>query len=444
LRIGRGRTALVTERLPLALQAYRLLTAAATPLAPALVSHRLKHGKELPARLAERYGESKIARPPGPLVWVHGASVGELLSVVPLIERIGAKGFGILCTSGTVTSANLAERRLPKGAIHQFVILDAPRFVERFFDHWQPDLALFVESDLWPNLIMTSAARGIPLILVNGRVSERSFHRWRRVPAAIGALLRCFDLCLAQSAAHAERYRELGARHVRDTGNLKFDVPEPPADPAALAALRAALGGRTVIAGASTHAGEEMALIEAHRRLRGSHPGLITIIAPRHPDRGGGILEIARAADLKAALRSQGELPGRDTDIYVADTLGELGLIYRLAPIVFVGGSIASHGGQNPIEPVKLDAAILHGPHVWNFAEIYAALDQAHGAEAVIDADQLALRASAWLSNASERMAVVAAARKTVAALGGGLERTLAALEPYLMQIRLEQRVSDA
>jgi 3-deoxy-D-manno-octulosonic-acid transferase len=434
----------VAERLPFALQAYRLLTAAATPLAPALVSHRLKHGKELPARLTERYGESKIARPPGPLVWIHGASVGELLSVVPLIERIGAKGFGILCTSGTVTSANLAERRLPKGAIHQFVILDAPRFVERFFDHWQPDLALFVESDLWPNLIVTSAARGIPLILVNGRVSERSFRRWRRVPAAIGALLRCFDLCLAQSAAHAERYRELGARHVLDTGNLKFDVPEPPADPAALAALRAALGGRTVIAGASTHAGEEIALVEAHRRLRGSYPGLITIIAPRHPDRGSAILEIARAADLKAALRSQGELPDGDTEVYVADTLGELGLIYRLAPIVFVGGSIASHGGQNPIEPVKLGAAILHGPHVWNFAEIYAALDQARGAEAAIDADQLALRASAWLSNASERMAVVAAARKTVAALGGGLERTLAALEPYLMQIRLEQRVSDA
>jgi 3-deoxy-D-manno-octulosonic-acid transferase len=434
----------VTERLPFALQAYRLLTAAATPLAPALVSHRLKHGKELPARLAERYGESKIARPPGPLVWIHGASVGELLSVVPLIERIGAKGFGILCTSATVTSANLAERRLPKGAIHQFVILDAPRFVERFFDHWQPDLALFVESDLWPNLIMTSAARGIPLILVNGRVSERSFRRWRRVPGTIGALLRCFDLCLAQSAAHAERYRELGARNVRDAGNLKFDVPEPPAEPAALAALRAALGGRPVVAGASTHAGEETVLVEAHRRLRGSYPGLITVIAPRHPDRGGGILEIARAADLKAALRSQGELPSRDTDIYVADTLGELGLIYRLAPIVFVGGSIASHGGQNPIEPVKLDAAILHGPHVWNFAEIYTALDQAHGAEAITDVDQLALRASAWLSNANERMAVVAAARKTVAALGGGLERTLAALEPYLMQIRLEQRISDA
>jgi 3-deoxy-D-manno-octulosonic-acid transferase len=436
--------AVVPEGLPLTLHAYRLLMAAVTPLAPALISHRLKRGKELPARLNERYGESEVARPPGPLVWIHGASVGELLSVIPLIERISKKEFGVLCTSGTVTSANLAEQRLPKGAIHQFVILDTPRFVKRFFDHWRPDLALFVESDLWPNLIVTSAERGVPLILVNGRVSERSFNRWRRVPGTIAALLRRFDLCLAQSAAHAERYRELGAPHVATTGNLKFDVPEPPADPDSLAALRAAVGERTILAGASTHAGEEIMLIEAHRRLRGSFPRLLTVVAPRHPDRGPGILEIAQAANLKAALRSRGELPRPDTEVYVADTLGELGLIYRLAPIVFVGGSLASHGGQNPIEPIKLGAAILHGPHVWNFAEVYAALDKSHGAELVGDAEGLTLRAGAWLKDARARGAVVAAARETVATLGGGLERTLAALEPHLMQIRLEQRAPHA
>ena len=226
------------------------------------------------------------------------------------------------------------------------------------------------------------------MILVNGRLSERSFKRWRRVPGTIAALLRCFDLCLAQSAAHAGRYRDLGAPRIATTGNLKLDVPEPPADPDSLLALEAAIGERTVIAGASTHAGEETMLIEAHRRLRGSFPRLLTIIAPRHPDRGPGILEIAHAAGLKARLRSRGELPEPDTDIYVADTLGELGLIYRLAPIVFVGGSLASHGGQNPIEPIKLGAAILHGPHVWNFAEIYAALDKSHGAEQVTDVGQ--------------------------------------------------------
>ena len=434
----------MVERLPLTLHAYRLLTAAATPLAPVPVSNRLKHGKELPARLTERYGESTVARPPGPLVWVHGASVGELLAVIPLIERIRDKDFAVLCTSGTVTSANLAEQRLPKGAIHQFVILDTPRFVERFFDHWQPDLAIFVESDLWPNLIVASAERGIPLILVNGRLSERSFNRWRRVPGTIAALLGCFDLCLAQSDAHAGRYRDLGAPHIVTTGNLKLDVPEPPAQADGLAALKAAVGERTIITGASTHAGEETMLVEAHRRLRGSFPRLLTIIAPRHPDRGPGVLEIARAAGLEAALRSRGELPGPGTEIYVADTLGELGLIYRLAPIVFVGGSLAAHGGQNPIEPAKLGAAILHGPNVWNFAEIYSALDAVHGAEQVTDVGKLAVRMGALLKDGDARAGLVAAGRDTVDLLGGALDKTAAALEPYLMQIRLEHRIADA
>jgi 3-deoxy-D-manno-octulosonic-acid transferase len=438
------RVAIMLESLPGTIRAYRLLMAAAAPFAPTFLSHRLKHGKEHATRLNERYGETKTARPPGPLVWVHGASIGELLSVIPLIERIREKGFQVLCTSGTVTSANVAEQRLPPGVIHQFVTLDAPRFVRRFLDHWRPDLALFAEQDLWPNLITASAQRGIPLILVNGRLSERSFKRWRLVPGTIAALLRCFDLCLAQSAADAGRYRDLGAPRVGTTGNLKLDVPDPPVDPESLAAFKAAIGQRIVFAAASTHAGEETAVIETHRRLRHSFPGLLTIIAPRHPDRGCGIIEIANAAGLNSALRSRGELPGPDTDIYVADTLGELGLIYRVAPIVFVGGSLASHGGQNPIEPIKLGAAVLHGPHVWNFAEIYEALDKAHGAEQVTDVGKLAVRIGAWLTDAEARRSIVAAGRETVALLGGGLDRTVAALEPYLMQIRLERREADA
>jgi 3-deoxy-D-manno-octulosonic-acid transferase len=434
----------VPERLPLTLRAYRLLTAALAPLAPVLISRRRKRDKEHVARTNERYGASAVARPPEPLVWVHAASVGELLAVIPLIERIREKEFAVLCTSGTVTSANLAERRLPQGTIHQFITLDVPRYVGRFFDHWRPDLALFVESDLWPNLIMTGARRGVPLILVNGRLSERSFKRWHLVPGTIAALLRCFDLCLAQSAVDAGRFRDLGAPRIATTGNLKLDVPEPPANADSLTALKTAIGGRPVIAGASTHAGEETMLIEAHRRLRASFPRLLTVVVPRHPERGPGILEIARAANLEAALRSRGELPRSETEIYVADTLGELGLVYRLAPIVFVGGSLAGHGGQNPIEPIKLGAAILHGPHVWNFAEIYAALDKSHGAEQVADVGKLAVRVGAWLRDAGERTAVVAAARETVATLGGALDRTLDALEPYLMQIRLEHRGPNA
>ena len=419
------------------LRAYQLLSRLATPLAPTLLARRLKRGKEDPARLDERYGASRIDRPRGPLVWVHGASVGELLAVGPLVERIRSKDFAVLCTSGTVSSAQVAVQRFPKTVIHQFVPIDAPRFVERFFDHWKPDLALFVESDLWPNLIITAKERNVPLILVNGRVSERSFNRWRIVPSTIGSLLRRFDLCLAQSAGHAARYRDLGAPRITTTGNLKLDVPEPPADAAALAALRAAVGDRPIIAAASTHAGEETALIEAHRRLRNTFPRLLTIIVPRHPDRGPGIVEIANAAGLSTTLRSRDAQPDRDDDIYVVDTMGELGLVYRVAPIVFVGGSLASHGGQNPIEPIKLGAAILHGPHVWNFSEIYAALDAAHGADLVADVGKLAVRLGALLKDAGQRDALVAAARETVKTLGGALERTLAALDPYLVDIRM-------
>jgi 3-deoxy-D-manno-octulosonic-acid transferase len=432
------------ERLPLTLHAYRFLSKLASPLASVLLSHRLKRGKEHPARVSERRGESRVPRLPGPLVWVHGASVGELTAIIPLVERIVAKDFKVLVTSGTVSSAKLAEQRLPPGVMHQFVPYDLPSFVARFLDHWKPDLALFTESDLWPNLIVMSAERRIPLILVNGRLSERSFNRWRFAPRSIAAILGRFDLCLAQSSAYAARYRDLGAPRITTTGNLKLDVPEPPADLASLEALRAAIGDRTTIAAASTHAGEETALVETHRRLRHSFPRLLTIIAPRHPDRGPGIVEIANAGGLSATLRSQGRLPEDKDDIYVVDTLGELGLVYRLAPIVFVGGSLASHGGQNPVEPIKLGAAILHGPHVWNFAEIYSALDAARGAEQITDVGKLAVRVGAWLTDPAERMAVVDAGRETVATLGGALERTLTAIDPYLMQIRLERRDNHA
>jgi 3-deoxy-D-manno-octulosonic-acid transferase len=438
-----GDRAIEAERLPFTLSLYRVLAGWASPLVGALLSHRLRRGKEHPERVPERRGKSSAARPDGPLVWMHGASVGEIAAIIPLIERIVAQGFHVLVTSGTTTSAQLAQQRLPTGAIHQFVPFDSPLFVCRFLDHWKPDLALFTESDLWPNIIVMASKRRIPLILINARLSERSFKRWRVAPATIGALLRRFDLCLTQSPAYATRYRDLGAPRISITGNLKLDVPEPPADGECLKALRAAIGPRPTIAAASTHAGEEAALIETHRRLRPTFPNLLTIIAPRHPDRGPGVVEIAKAAGLTAALRSQARLP-HDEDIYVVDTLGELGLVYRVAPIVFIGGSLASHGGQNPVEPIKLGAAVLHGPHVWNFGEIYSALDASHGAEEVNDAARLAMRVGALLKDANERAKAVEAARSTVATLGGALERTLAALEPYLMQIRLEHRDNHA
>lgn len=431
-------------KLPVGLRIYRLLSAAAGLFAPIALARRAKRGKEHRQRLPERRGESRIARPEGPLVWLHGASVGELASVLPLIERIRARGIAMLVTTGTVTSGGLAEQRLPRGVVHQFMPVDVPRFVRSFLDHWQPDLALFVESDLWPNVMIETSARGIPMVLVNGRLSENSFRRWRSLPNSIANLLQRLDLCLAGTTSDAARFGELGALNVVTTGNLKLDVPAPPADPAALAALQDAIRDRPVIAAASTHAGEEGVVIEAHTRLRANFPGLLTLIAPRHPERGPGVVEIAAAAGLNAALRSRGELPKRTTDIYVADTVGELGLIYRLAPVVFIGGSMVKHGGQNPIEAAKLGAAILHGPHVWNFTEIYAALDSARGAELVDDCDRLTVHLAACLADPEACGRVAQAGHTVVENLSGALERTLSSLDPYLMQLQLRQRVRHA
>ncbi|WP_047309014.1 3-deoxy-D-manno-octulosonic acid transferase [Rhodopseudomonas palustris] len=434
----------MVDPVPMTLRAYRRLTAAAAPLASLWIGRRLKQGKEDPARVGERRGLSNDARPRGPVVWIHGASVGEVLAAAGLIERLRALNLRILLTSGTLTSAQVVASRFPPDIIHQFIPYDAPRFVERFLDHWQPSLALFIESDLWPNLILAASERRVPMVLINGRMSQRSFPRWQRASATIGALLGRFDICLAQSRMDADRFSALGSPSVITTGNLKMDVDPPPADPGRLERLLAVTRGRPVIVAASTHPGEEELLVEAHRRLTASFPTLLTVIVPRHPHRGEQIASQVETAGLPVALRSREQQPMAATAIYVADTMGELGLFYRLAPIVFMGGSLVEHGGQNPIEAVKLGAVIVHGPHVSNFTDIYRALDDEGGAFAVADVDALVLRISSLLSNHDARQISITAATAVVDRLGGALDRTIAALEPYLLQLQIEQGAANA
>jgi 3-deoxy-D-manno-octulosonic-acid transferase len=430
--------------LPMTLRVYRKLSAAVVPLTPALLKRRMSQGKEDPARVNERRGVTSDVRPHGPLVWIHGASVGEVLAAAALIERLRAVNLRILLTSGTVTSAAVVAKRFPADVIHQYVPYDSPRYVARFLDHWQPSLALFIESDLWPNLILSSAARRLPMVLINGRMSQRSFPRWRRFSRTIEALLGAFEVCLAQSDTDAERFAALGSRNVVTTGNLKLDVPAPPADNARLERLMAVTRGRPVIVAASTHPGEEEILAEAHRELAGTFPGLLTVIVPRHPSRGETIAGMIGASGLHVALRSHEDLPTATTDIYVADTMGELGLFYRLAPIVFMGGSLVEHGGQNPIEAIKLGAATLHGPHVFNFTDVYDALDAAGGAKQADTTEALVKQIGQWLADPAQRQASVEAAGRVVDQLGGALDRTLAALEPYLLQLRLEMGAANA
>ncbi len=427
----------MSRALPLPIQIYRTGLGLLEPVAAGILAWRCRRGLEERARLPERKGYAGRARPAGPLVWVHGASIGESLALLPLVERIAQRGIGVLVTSGTRTSAGLLARRLPPGAFHQFIPLDVPRYMRRFLDHWRPNLALFAESEIWPNTVLEVEKRGIPLLLVNGRISDRSFRRWQRLPGMIRPLLERYEMCLAQSGLDAERLATLGAPRVTVCGNLKFDTPAPPADPRTLAQLSGLLAGRPVWLAASTHPGEDEIVLEAHAALVARRPGLLTVIAPRHPQRGDEIEALAREAGLAVARRSRGDLPRRETEVYLADTVGEMGLLYRLCPVVLVAGSLVPHGGQNPIEPAKLGAAILHGEHTHNFRGPYAALARAGGAEMVGDAKMLAGAVHRLLADPARTRGMARAAADVVQELGGAVERTMQALEPFIVEVKL-------
>jgi 3-deoxy-D-manno-octulosonic-acid transferase len=346
----------------------------------------------------------------------------------------------VLVTTGTVTSARILAERLPPGAFHQFVPLDVPTYMRRFLDHWCPDLVLIAESEIWPNLLIEVSERRIPLALVNARLSERSFRRWLKFPKLIGALLGRIDLCLAQSREDGARLMRLGAPHVQVAGNLKYDVPALPVDPARLAELAAIVGSRPIWLAASTHAGEEALIGEVHAQLLTAFPNLLTIIAPRNAARGPQIAQLLGTSGQSVALRSRGEPIAPNVGFYIADTMGELGMFYRLANVVFVGKSIAgARGGQNPIEPAKLGAAVLHGPNITNFAEVYRELDASRGAALVGDAATLARALAMLFSDPSLLRKMARAASDSVERLGGATNNILQALEPYFMQMQVEE-----
>ena len=401
---------------------------------------RAQRGKEDLNRLGERRGIAGLPRPDGRLAWLHGASVGEGLALLPLVERLIGKGFHVLVTSGTVTSARILADRLPAGATHQYVPLDAPRFIQTFLDHWRPDLFLLAESEIWPNTICAVHARAIPITLVNARLSPRSFARWRRLPGFISALLGKIDLCLAQSQDDASRLLQLGAPRVDAVGNLKYDVEAPPSDPTRLGALAKQIGGRPVWIAASTHAGEEALALRVHKQLARQFSDLLTVLAPRHPHRGGEIVAAARGAGLNVAQRSLNEPIGPTTQVYVGDTMGEMGLFYRLSSVIFVGKSLIGHGGQNPIEPAKLGSAILHGPHVGNFIDVYAALDEKGGAIEVKDAETLAKTLAALFTDPALLRRTAEASREIVGALGGASDKIMQALEHYIAHMIVSEQ----
>jgi 3-deoxy-D-manno-octulosonic-acid transferase len=406
-------------------------------LSPTVLRTRVKRGKEDPARLGERNGQASRPRPDGTLIWIHGASVGESLAALPLVSALLRRpARTVLVTTGTRSSARLMLERLPAGALHQYVPMDSRAFVRRFLAHWRPDLALFVESELWPNLILETRARGVPMALVNARLSERSFRGWRRAAGLARALLSSFDTCLAQDDSVASRLTALGAPSVRMAGSLKADATPLPVDDSALAAFLSAVGARPVFLAASTHPGEEEIILEIAEMLRRERAETLTIIVPRHPERGKAIAELAAARKLAVGRRANHDTLTSQIAVYVADTLGELGLFYRAAPFAFLGGSLVAHGGQNPLEPARLGVGVLSGPHVENFAAIFQTLLDTEGAWLVRSKAELFAQVDALSRFPDRAIAMGARARHAAETLGGALAVTIETAEGLLAHAR--------
>jgi 3-deoxy-D-manno-octulosonic-acid transferase len=404
------------------------------PAVPVLLNMREKQGKEDKARRGERLGFAGRRRPDGKLIWIHAASVGETNSVLPLIEEIlsAETATHVLLTTGTTTSAGLAGQRLPDRAIHQYVPLDVPEYTARFLDHWRPNLSIFTESDIWPNLVLATAERTIPLALINARMSPRSMKRWRKNARVGRVLFSRFNVVLAQNDSVARTIKMLGAPNVIVAGNLKIDAPPPPVDHDVLEQLKAATAGRPLLLAASTHPGEESIVAAAHAIIAKDFPDLLTIIVPRHPDRGPGLVADMAGRGLITERRSLSPVPSREAQVYIADTIGELGAFYALCPIALMGGALIEHGGQNPIEAIRHSAAVLTGPHHHNFREVYAELLRFGGAREIRSADELAGTVKTLMSNKADAAQMRQGAEAALSTLGGAMQKTLAALKPFL------------
>ncbi|MFN4092556.1 MAG: 3-deoxy-D-manno-octulosonic acid transferase [Brevundimonas sp.] len=420
----------------LALHAYRFVTRLVEPFAPRLLDARARKGKEDPARVDERLGLTGVPRPEGPVVWLHGVSVGETLSLLPLVERFREMrpDVTVLVTSGTTTSAQLLGRRLPSGAVHQYAPVDGPAAVAAFLDHWRPSLGVLVESELWPNLIIEAQTRAIPLVLASARITEKTATGWARFPGAARRLLSAFVRVLPQDEASAERLRGLGAR-IDGQVNLKLAGGPLPHDAAAFTQLSAAIGDRPVIVAASTHAGEEIALVRALDRVA---ERLCLIIVPRHPERSAEIATALKRDGYAFALRSAGQPLTRETDLYVADTLGEMGVFLRLADVVVMGGSFAPAlglppvGGHNPLEPARLGKPAVTGPDATNWQAVTAALAEAGGLAIVATPGDLPGVIEPLLANPAAAKAMGERARRAAADAGSGLETLWREIEPLL------------
>jgi 3-deoxy-D-manno-octulosonic-acid transferase len=416
---------------------YRLATDLAGPWLDRHLERRAARGKEDRARLAERKGGAMIPRPAGPLLWLHGASVGETQSLLALMGPLRRRmhELQLLVTCGTVAASSRLAKTLPPGAIQQYLPLDRQAWVERFLDHWRPDAGLLADSELWPNLLLAAKQRRLTLALVNGRLSARSFRRWQWLPGFAKQILDAFAVIATIDETQRRRFAALGATRTVVTGNLKAAAPAPACDEGELSRFKAACAGRRVILLASSHEPEERLLLHALAPHGTRDDAPLLLLAPRHPARADGIAEELHGAipmGTGLAHRSRGALPGRQDRAYLADSMGEMGLWFRLADIVIMGGALIDKGGHNPIEPALIGRPILTGPHIGNFADLYERMAAAGGCRILPDAPSLASSAAALLRDPDARSELAKAAQRFAQNEAQVLDRTLVALAPIM------------
>lgn len=423
-----------------ALGGYRAAGIILYPLAFPYLAYRGYHGKEDRRRRNERIGYASAPRPRGPLVWVHSASVGETLALIPLMRELYRREIHVLLTTGTVTSAELVKTRLGDQVIHQYVPIDLKFPVKRFLRYWRPDACITAESEIWPTTVMELDRHKIPQIRVNARISDRSFGRWQRHNRVAELLFGRMSLVVAQSEVDAERYRDLGAWPVLVSGNLKGDTDPPPFDPSLVESYKQQIGNRRAWAAISTFEGEEKAAAKIHKALKARN-GQLTIIVPRHPERADEIEGMLHDMGLVVARRSRGDALTEETDIFLGDSIGEMGLYLRLTEVAFVGRSLTGEGGQNPLEPAMVGCAVLSGSRVDNFRDAYANLVHKGGAKIVRDAEMLAKAVHYLLSNDVARRKMIDAGHEAVEEMRGALSATVKALEPYINPLTVSARL---
>lgn len=424
----------------LALTGYRVAGIVLYPLATPYLAYRAYKGKEDRQRRNERFGYASAPRPRGPLVWLHSASVGETLALIPLMRELCRREIHVLLTTGTVTSAELVRTRLGDKVIHQYVPIDLKFPVKRFLRYWRPDACITAESEIWPTTVLELARRKIPQIRVNARISDRSFERWQRHDGVAEALFGQMSLVVAQSDLDAERFRDLGAWPVLVSGNLKGDTDPPPCDLDLVEQYRKQIGGRKTWAAISTFEGEEKAAAKIHKALKARN-GQLTIIVPRHPERADAIEEMLKEQGLVVARRSRGDVLTEETDVFLGDSMGEMGLYLRLTEVAFVGRSLTGEGGQNPLEPAMIGCAVLSGSRVENFRDAYSNLVRKGGARLVRDTEMLAKAVHYLLSNDLARKKMIEAGQETIREMRGALSATVKALEPYINPLTVSARL---